>query len=329
MSDEIHVVDGKASMAFTGPREAIWHGLGQELTPNSTIDEWRKEAGMDFTVEDSDIMFTVPNPEHGSLPIRKFPNRKALFRSDDHKPLSIVSHDFKVVQPGEVMEFFRDLVKLHGMTLSTAGVLFEGRRFWALAEIGAECEIVKGDRVQKHLLLTTAVDGSMATTAKVVATRVVCNNTLTMAMSEKSNTLARVTHKKIFDPAQVKLDLGIIDKKWKVMMDNLKGLANIKMNAKQTMDFFQEMYFDKNKLVHNQLPSVQRMVAKISDLAVTGSGSELSRGTAWGALNGATEYFTHGTGRRDQSNQFWESYHGQLNTQKMCVYDKLMDLVAA
>ena len=108
------------------------------------------------------------------------------------------------------------------------------------------------------------------------------------------------------------------------MMDDLKGLASKKMSAKQTFDFFAELYFDKNKLVANQLPSVQRMVSKISDLAVTGSGSEMSKGTAWGALNGATEYFTHGTGRRDSSNQFWESYHGAMNTAKLQVYNSLV-----
>lgn len=320
---ELHTTaDGKVSMAFTGARDAIWHGLGQELTPTSTIEAWRKEAGMDFHVHESPVRFTVDSLKGDEL--ATFPNRKALYRSDDKKALSIVGEDFKIVQPGEVLEFFRDLVKLHGMTLSTAGVLFEGRRFWALAEMGGDCEIVKGDKVKQHLLLTTAVDGSMATTAKVVATRVVCNNTLTLAMSEKSNTIARVTHKRIFDPDAVKLDLGIIDKKWKDMMANLKGLANKKMSPKQTMDFFQELYFDKQKLVQDQLPSIQRQVSKIVDLALAGSGSDMSKGTAWGALNGATEYFTHGTGRRDSSNQFWESYHGALNAQKLQVYNSLV-----
>lgn len=320
MSHELHTTaDGKVSMAFTGPRDAIWHGLGQELSPASTIEEWQKAAGMDFAVKESPVIFNVDDKTTA-----KFPNRKALYRSDDHKPLSIVGDDFKIVQPAEVLEFFRDLVKLHGMTLSTAGVLFEGRRFWALAEMGGDQEIVSGDKVKQHLLLTTAVDGSMATTAKVVATRVVCNNTMTLAMSEKSNTIARVTHKRQFDPDAVKLDLKIIDSKWKAMMANLKGLATKKMSAKETMEFFQDLYFDPKKLVQDQLPSVQRQVAKIVDLALYGSGSDFSKGTAWGALNGATEYFTHGTGRRDSSNQFWESYHGAMNSEKMKVYNSLV-----
>ena len=329
MSHEIHVdADGKASMAFTGSRDAIWHGLGQELQLGASIEEWQKAAGMSFVVKESPVRFDIPQNDDVAM-VKNFPNRKALFRSDDYKPLSIVSDDFKVVQPKEVLEFFRDLVKLHGMTLSTAGVLFEGRRFWALAEMGGDQEITAGDRVQQHLLLTTAVDGSMATTAKVVATRVVCNNTLTLAMSEKSGTIARVTHKRQFDPDAVKLDLKIIDQKWKTMMDNLKGLAKIKMTPKQTMDFYQDVFFDKQKLVQDQAPSVQRMVAKIVDLALAGSGSDMSKGTAWGALNGATEYFTHGTGRRDTSNQFWESYHGAENSKKLEIYNRLSSLVAA
>lgn len=328
MSHEIHIAaDGTASMAFTGSRDAIWHGLGQELDATASMSDWRKAAGMNFEVLESQIQFA--NACNNPVTVQNYPNRKALFRSDDFKPLSIVSDDFKIVQPGEILQFFEDLVKIHDMTLSTAGVLFEGRRFWALADMGGEQKIVGDDEVKRHLLLTTAVDGSMATTAKVVATRVVCANTMTMAMNEKSSSIARVTHKKDFDPDAVKLDLKLIDQKWKDMMTNLKKLAEVKMSPKQTMQFFQEMYFDKKKLVQDQAPSVQRQVAKIVDLALAGSGSEMSKGTAWGALNGATEYFTHGTGRRDQSHQFWESYHGAMNAQKLAVYNKLNSLVAA
>jgi len=320
MSHEITVRDdGKAEMAFTGPRTAIWHGLGQELQVDATIEQWITAAGMDFEVFESMVKF---NDFSGQDHI--YPARKALFRSDTLAPLSIVGEDFNIVQPGDVMEFFRDLVKTNDMKLSTAGTLFGGKRFWALAEMGQECNIVKGDTVKQHLLLTTAVDGSMATAAKVVATRVVCNNTLTLAMSEKSNTLARVTHKKVLDADQLKLDLGLIDKQWITMMDNLRALANVKMDAKKTMRFFEDLYYDPKKTAEKQSLSTLRMVAKISELAFSGSGSDLSKGTAWGALNGATEYFTHGTGRRDQSSQFWESYHGTLAAQKTAVYRALV-----
>lgn len=342
MSHEIHIDEkGKASMAFTGPRSAIWHGLGQELNPDASMDEWRVSAGMDFVVKESVVHFlgesdaqsTFPSSGSafglGSQPTNIYPDRKVLYRSDNGNPLSIVGSDFKVMQPGEVLGFFEDLVKVHGMTLSTAGVLFGGKRFWALAEMCGSGDVVPGDQIKKHLLLTTSVDGGMATTAKVVGTRVVCNNTMTLAMGEQSSSIVKVTHKKMFDPDAVKLDLGLIDKKWSEMMASLKKMAETKISAKQTMEFFQDLYFDPKKLVHDQLPSVQRQVAKIAELAHSGSGSDMSRGTLWGALSGATEFFTHGTGRRDASNQFWESYHGTANAEKLKVFNKLRSLVAA
>lgn len=310
--------DGKVEMAFTGPREAIWHGLGQNLENGASLDEWKTAAGMDFEVLESAVSYNALG--HDVF----FPDRKALFRSDTLEPLSIVGPEFKIVQPGEVIEFFRDLVQLHGMELSTAGTLFGGRRFWALAEMGKEFEVTKGDFVKQHLLLTTAVDGSMATTGKVVATRVVCNNTLRVALSGSSQNAVRVTHKKMFDPTAVKINLGLIDESWAKTMANLKKLANVKMNPRETQLFFEEQLFDKDKTVDEQTWGVVRQVRKLTELAQNGSGSDMSRGTAWGALCAATELYTHGSGRRDLSHQFWESYHGSLDAKKYSTYQSLV-----
>lgn len=319
MSHEITIrKDGKAEMAFTGPRDAIWHGLGQNLKKGAPLDEWKVAAGMDFEVFESAVSYQSGKDK------LIFPERKALFRSDDNAPLSIVGEDFKIVQPGEVIEFFRDLVEIHGMELSTAGTLFGGKRFWALAEMGVEAEIVPGDKVQRHLLLTTAVDGSMATTGKVVLTRVVCNNTMTVALAERTNSAVRVTHKKMFDPTSVKIDLGVVDVAWAKMIGNLKKLASTPMSASETRRFFEERIFDRDKTVDEQTWGAVRQVNRLTDLALNGSGSDMSKGTRWGALCGATELYTHGTGKRDASHQFWESYHGELETKKFAMYQDLV-----
>lgn len=319
MAHEITIrEDGKAEFAFTGPRDAIWHGLGQNLQVGASLDDWRSAAGMDFDVFESAVMYNAMGDDIA------FPDRKALFRSDSKAPLSIVGSDFKIVQPSEVIEFFRDLVELHGMQLSTAGTLFGGKRFWALAEMNKEAEITSCDKVQRHLLLTTACDGSMATTGKIVCTRVVCNNTMTVALGERGNSAIRVTHKRQFDPKAVKINLGVIDTAWEKMITNLRKLANTPMNAAKTLEFFQERLFDKDKSANDQTWGVIREVNRLTDLAMNGSGSDMSRGTAWGALCAATELYTHGTGKRDASHQFWESYHGSLETKKYSAYQDLV-----
>lgn len=254
MAHELTVREnGKVEMAFTGPRSAIWHGLGDELAVGAPLEEWKTAAGLDWEVLESPVSYTSAEVRGGELchDTFQFPDRKILFRSDNKEPLGFVSDNFKIVQPEQVIEFFRDLVEQNGFQLSTAGTLFGGKRFWALAETGKSANVTDGDRIDGHLLLTTAVDGTMSTQARFTSTRVVCNNTLSLALQGQSGRpMVRVTHKRDFDPTQVKLDLGVIDKAWVDFMSNMKKLANTKMNPRQTREFFEEQLFNPNKLAH-------------------------------------------------------------------------------
>ena len=315
--------DGKVEMAFTGPRSGIWHGLGQELTEGASLETWKQEAGMDWEVFESPLIYNVAGA--AGVESLAFPDRKVLFRSDNREPLGIVGNEFKIVQPEQVIEFFRDLVEQHGMKLSTAGTLYGGKRFWALAETGKSGEVTKGDTIDGHLLLTTAADGTMSTQARFTSTRVVCNNTLTVALRGlSSRPIVRVTHKKDFDPTAVKMDLGLLDQAWVQFMKNMKALASKPMSARQTREFFEEQLFDPGRLAHEQTWGVVREVGRLTDLALAGSGSDMSAGTAYGALCGITEHYTHGTGKRDASHQFWDAYAGSADSKKQEMFSALM-----
>lgn len=316
-------VDGKDEIAFTGSRDAIWHGLGQNLDDNASLEDWRTAAGMDWDVLQSPLTYTSVNGTNTEDHI--FPDRQVLFRSDNKDPLGIVSEDFKIVQPEQVIEFFRDLVDNHGYKLSTAGTLFGGKRFWALADVQKTGEVTNGDRIDGHLLLTTAVDGTMSTQARFTSTRVVCNNTLTIALAGASTRpVIRVTHKRDFDADAVKIDMKLIDKGWNDFMGKMKHLASKRMDARTTREFFEEQLFDSEKLAHEQTWGVTREVTRLTDLALGGSGSEMSRGTAYGALCAITEHYTHGTGKRDPSRQFWDSYVGNGESKKQQMFSQLV-----
>lgn len=82
-------------------------------------------------------------------------------------PLSVVSNRYKVVQPHEVLHFYKDLVSAGGFELETAGVLKGGRKLWALAKTGHEARIKGNDRIKAYLLsLATSCDGTLCTTAQ-------------------------------------------------------------------------------------------------------------------------------------------------------------------
>lgn len=317
--------DGTSEMAFTGPRSAVWHGLGQQMGDEATFEDWKVRAGLNWEVHESTVDYTSIDVATGKPINHSIPDKRVLFRSDTKDSLGIVSNDFKIVQPEQVIEFFRDLVELHGFKLSTAGSLFGGRRFWALADVGKSENVVDKDQIDGHLLLTTAVDGTMSTQARFTSTRVVCNNTLTIALQgASSRPVIRVTHKKDFDPTQVKIDLKLIDAGWAAFMKNMRTLANKKMSARQTREFFEEQLFDSERRADEQTWGITREVTRLTDLALGGSGSGFSKGTAYGTLCAITEHYTHGSGKRDPSRQFWDAYVGHGDSKKQDMYRSLM-----
>ena len=174
----MHLVE---TMAYVGQNP--WHGLGNKLAPQQPIEVWKQQAGMDWQIEEAEVRYVTGSHNIGT--INAFPQNKVLYRSDTKKPLAVVSKRFQVVQPGEILEFYRDLTATNDFELETAGVLREGRKFWALARTGQSATLRGRDRVNGYLLLATACDGTLATTAQFTSVRVVCNNTLAIAVVSK------------------------------------------------------------------------------------------------------------------------------------------------
>lgn len=326
MSHEISVREnGFAEMAFTGSRGAIWHGLGQELPEDQTIEQWIVAAGMDWDVKQTASRYSYVD-DVGVMRSSVFPSKKTLYRSDTKAPLSVVGDKYNIVQPAAVLEFFRDLVQDHDMKLSTAGVLFGGRRFWALADVGESFKLNGEDEVKSNLLLTTSVDGTLATTAKFVSTRVVCNNTLTLATSEQGQ-MVKKSHRSVFDPSAFKMDLGVYQNAWQEFMGNIRHMAATKVDDKLAEQFFTEMSTSNTKVS-------KLKVDRLDNLYRHGAGADMSVGTAWGLLNAVTELYTHGSNKTtgDQSNKFWSSYNGVWAGEKDKAYklvrDEYMDVAA-
>jgi phage/plasmid-like protein (TIGR03299 family) len=319
MSHELAIINGKASMAYVG--EKPWHGLGQELTANASLETWKKEAGMDWEIKDSPIRYMVD----GEAKI--YTGDRVLYRSDTGEQLSIVSDQYKVVQPGEVLDFFQDLVSLQGMKLATAGVLYGGRRFWALADTGRAFDVLNNDRVKGMLLLTTSCDGKMATSAMFTSVRVVCNNTLSLALSSDSKSATRVTHRSIFDPTKVKADLGLVDKAWEEFKSNITTMSKIKMSENAAHDFLRKLLEREGVPAEKQPYTVDRDVAAIMKRMKDGMGTNKTEGTLWGVLNSVTEFVDHDGRARIPDHALWGSWFGKGANLKSKAYENALALI--
>jgi phage/plasmid-like protein (TIGR03299 family) len=315
-------------MAYVGATP--WHGLGSRLSPKQPIEIWQREAGMDWKIQDSPVHFK--SDSIGALgSIHTFPDQKVLYRSDTKAPLSVVSQRYQVVQPREVLEFYRDLTEVSGYELETAGVLKGGRKFWALARTGQGTTLKGNDQVNGYLLLATSCDGTLATTATPTTVRVVCNNTLTIALDGSAKAI-KVPHSTRFDPQAVKKQLGIAVSQWDNFMHRMRMLSERKVQWHEAMGFFMNVLCDANP--NMPLPAVlpnERALRKVQCLYEgqgRGSTLESAQGTAWGLLNAVTEYVDHERRARSIEYRMDSAWFGQGAQLKQRALEAALQLAA-
>jgi len=316
------------TMAYTNATP--WHGLGNPLPARQPIEVWAEQAGMAWQIQESPVRFLADSI--GSLgSIHSFPEQKVLYRSDTKEALSVVSQRYQVVQPQEVLEFYRDLTEISGYELETAGVLKGGRKFWALARTGQSTALKGNDVVNGYLLLATSCDGTLATTATPTTVRVVCNNTLSIAVNGASQAI-KVPHRSRFEPQAVKQQLGIAVSQWDGFMYQMRTLAERKVKSHEAMNYFLRVLCD-----------VQPGAADLSNLANEralkkvqalyeghGHGAELeaAKGTAWGLLNAVTEYVDHQKQARSPDHRMDSAWFGQGALIKQRALDTALLLAA-
>lgn len=318
-----HLVE---QMAYVG--ETPWHGLGNQLTPKQPLEVWAKQSGLSFKILETPVRYMAESV--GQLgAIMTFPEQKVLFRSDTKAPLSVVSSRFQVVQPSDVLEFYRDLTEISGFELETAGVLKEGRKVWALARTGRTAALKGNDTVNGYLLLATACDGTLATTAQFTSIRVVCNNTLAIALAD-GTTAVKVPHNTSFDPQAVKQQLGVSVSSWDAFMYRMKVLSERKVKSHEAMSYFLRVFTDATAPSTTGLTNERALKAVQTLYDGQGHGAELAsaKGTAWGLLNSVTEYVDHQRRARSQDYRLDSAWFGQGATLKKKALDEALKMAA-
>lgn len=349
MSHELDFTKGVAAIAYTG--DTPWHGYGSRLVGDETLEQWLVAAGMDYTVKESPIFHNpyISFNDDGELvndPHRiaiqapssfdQVPKKKILTRSDTYGVLGIVSHGYKVVQPAEVMEFFRDLVDDQGFKIHTAGVLSDGNRVWALAETGNEFAVKGADRMAGYLLLATSYDGKFATTAQFTSIRVVCNNTLSWSLNQgegQSQGIVRVPHMADFKSKEVKSELGLLGdigtEGWKTFQDNVVQLSEVTVTKRQAVEFFLELLGvdEEQAAAGKQLINTKKLLAFYE----SGPGSDFisAKNTTWGLVNAVSFFTDHGRRAHNNGTRFNSAAFGSGAQLKAKAFDKALALADA
>jgi len=329
---------GIAEMAFVGATP--WHGLGQHLVAGASIEDWRIAAGMNWDILRAPVRFDVApsleavaaactgNARFDSLltETHTWKQQEVLYRSDTRAPLNVVSNIYSVVQPGQVLEFFRNLVAEHGFELETAGTLKGGKRFWALARTNLEAEVVDGDPVRTYLLLVSSCDSGLATTAMFTSVRVVCNNTLQMSFGHSGKRVS-VRHNTEFNPNSVKVQLGLnAQDVTSDFVDRMRMFANKSLTGAAAEAVVETMFAELSRKGDIR---ESRGFSRVMDLFNgSGKGSQIDgvAGTGWGLINAVTEYTDFHVRARNQEFRLDSSWFGPGRVMKAKILE-LMDEV--
>jgi len=299
MAHMIETVNGKAQMAYTG--DVPWHGLGTKVPNDLTPEQMLEAAGLDWTVEKVPAYSKIGGKQVAI-------GRSALVRSMDNSVLDVVSDDWNPVQNQEAFEFFNEFVAAGDMEMHTAGSLRDGQIVWGLAKVKESFELFKGDQIDSYLLFSNFHKYGCSTDVRFTPIRVVCNNTLTLSLSSKVDQMAKISHRKVFDPSNVKDMLGIATDKLAKYKEMASFLGSKRYNEENIVEYFCRI-FPVSGSHENKKKEVSKNAAIALDVIDTQPGTEYAPGTWWQAFNAVTYITDHLTGRT-ADNRLHSAWYG-------------------
>lgn len=319
MSHEISInsITGKAEMAYKG---AIpWHGLGQEVDPSASIDDWRTAAGMDWDVEVVPVQYQTPDG------LVKSASHRVIVRNDTFEQLGVVTDRYKPVEISKVLEFFRRTCDAGRLEMETLGVLYGGKRVWGLARAAEGVKINGCDLVRPYVLMHTSFDGSSRSSCKATDIRVVCRNTIEQAVRDYLDSEIRVHHRSEFNPGDVAERMGLIERGFSKFIEKAQRLADQPVHETAAADwlagFMQKSGWTTRKGDDVRTESgFKRIMTLFNGDAI---GHELAGDSRWGLLNAVTEYVDHEMGR-GQDARLKSAWFGKGAELKSAAFESLL-----
>lgn len=280
MAHNISNVNGINEVFVAGA--PAWHNLGVNVSEAQTWEEAVKLAHLDWTVSKQQLK----NPITDNL----LDGQYALLRDDTHDFLSIVGNGYRPIQNVEIFDWCTALVENKEAKFASAGALNGGRTVWCLCELKNEFAVVKSDAHKTYLLAVDNRDKRSAT-LKVVDCRVVCNNTLSIALGEAGEFI-KIRHsanadQKIFD---LKALVAGVSANIRTLEDKLKELSKKKVTAKSFEAVLTKLFPELDTST-----SQQKMAAQIAENFTRNDNNAVPaiQGTAYNLFNAFTEYADH------------------------------------
>jgi len=318
MAHELEMVNGEAQMAYVG--NVPWHGLGTKVEHDLTPGDFQKVAGLDWTVEKQPLTTAT------GIPIK---NKEALVRTSDNSVLDVVGTGWNPVQNSEAFEFFHDYVMAGDMEMHTAGSLKDGQMVWALAKTKESFELFNGDQTDNYFLFTNPHQFGKSINIRMTPIRVVCNNTLTLSLSQDTDKMVTVNHRKAFDPDMVKEQMGIAKEKMEQYKSMAAFLGGKRATGDNVIQYFNEVFGAPAKAKEDGvLPFTSRNAKIAMENLNTQPGANFAQGSWWQAFNSVTYMTDHLQGREGDS-RLQSAWYGRNRKVKLNALDKALEYAEA
>ena len=318
------------TMAWAG--EKPWHRLGVEVDSNLTPWQMQEAAKLDWTVSKRPS-YTLDAPEWGEdVGLIQAENTFHIVRDSVNQVLSHCGRDYIPIQNEQVFEFFKRFTEAGAMTMETAGSLKGGKEIWGLAKISEDFELAGHDEIKGYLLINQPHIVGKSMTIKLTPIRVVCNNTLTFALSHGGTASFRMPHVRAFNEDVMEAAqeaLGLSAQTMADFKNKAQFLAQKKAKHSNVLEFISEVYQpslleefrqemkqkEEGKLVGDIVPIKDRFnkyPALVVEALERQPGAELksSKGTWWGALNAVTYVEDHLRESNDEGNNLHSAWFG-------------------
>ena len=273
-------------------REKPWHGLGTMVAEAPNSKDALRLAGLNWKVLQEPVY-----TENEEL----IQGYKANVRDTDRKVLGVVTDRYKVIQNEEAFAF-TDTLLGEGVRYETAGSLQEGRRVWMLARLPREF-IIGGERISPYMVFSNTHDGSGAVKTALTPIRVVCNNTLNLALRTAKRSWSMIHTGDISGKiVEAKNTLLLADEYMTALGQEFENLRKIKLSEKQVLDYIKILLPMEENYSLLQKRGVEKLRADMKMRYFDAPDLKDVGNNGYRFVNAVSDFATHSTPRRKTAN---------------------------
>ena len=273
-------------------RKEPWHGLGTMVAEAPNSKDALRLAGLNWKVLQEPVY-----TENEEL----IQGYKANVRDTDRKVLGVVTDRYKVIQNEEAFAF-TDTLLGEGVRYETAGSLQEGRRVWMLARLPREF-IIGGERISPYMVFSNTHDGSGAVKTALTPIRVVCNNTLNLALRTAKRSWSMIHTGDISGKIEeAKNTLLLADEYMTALGQEFENLRKIKLSEKQVLDYIKILLPMEENYSLLQKRGVEKLRADMKMRYFDAPDLKDVGNNGYRFVNAVSDFATHSTPRRKTAN---------------------------